>query len=71
VAKNDQNYSLKFFLVVRYEKATLLCPGITKYAADSLGDVVYAALPDPGTDLEANSECGALGKTCMNIYGIT
>jgi glycine cleavage system H lipoate-binding protein len=38
------------------------CAGITKYAADSLGDVVYAALPDLGTELEVNMECGALGK---------
>ena len=41
------------------------CAGITKYAAEALGDVVYAALPDEGTDLRANSECGALG-----MYGI-
>jgi glycine cleavage system H protein len=44
----------------------LKCAGITKYAADALGDVVYAALPDPGTELTANAECGALG-TVMNI----
>ena len=26
-----------------------------------LGDVVYAALPDEGDEIFANSECGAIG----------
>ncbi|KAI5644149.1 glycine cleavage h-protein domain-containing protein [Phthorimaea operculella] len=34
--------------------------GISKYAQESLGDVVFAQLPDPGTKLIAGEECGAL-----------
>merc|ERR1719234_2491974 len=34
--------------------------GISKYAADALGDVVYAQLPEPGDTLAAGDECGAL-----------
>lgn len=44
--------------------------GISKYAQDSLGDVVFAQLPDPGTKLEAGEECGALEsvKAASEIY---
>merc|ERR1712189_128732 len=34
--------------------------GISKYAADALGDVVYAQLPEPGDTIAAGDECGAL-----------
>jgi len=34
--------------------------GITKYAADALGDVVYAQLPEVGEVFSAGDECGAL-----------
>lgn len=44
--------------------------GISKYAQDSLGDVVFAQLPDPGTKLTAGDECGALEsvKAASEIY---
>lgn len=44
--------------------------GISKYAQDSLGDVVFAQLPDPGTKLTAGEECGALEsvKAASEIY---
>jgi glycine cleavage system H protein len=37
--------------------------GITSYAQDALGDVVYVALPEPGTELEAGGSCGEVEST--------
>ncbi|KYN27876.1 PREDICTED: glycine cleavage system H protein, mitochondrial [Trachymyrmex cornetzi] len=34
--------------------------GISDYAQDALGDVVYAQLPDVGSTIKKNEECGAL-----------
>ncbi|KAL0101475.1 hypothetical protein PUN28_018955 [Cardiocondyla obscurior] len=34
--------------------------GISDYAQDALGDVVYAQLPDVGTTIKKDEECGAL-----------
>nr|CAD7256721.1 unnamed protein product [Timema shepardi] len=34
--------------------------GITHYAQDALGDVVFAQLPDVGTVIGSQDECGAL-----------
>merc|ERR1712244_137521 len=44
--------------------------GVSAYAADALGDVVYAQLPDPGDAVEAGEECGALEsvKAASEIY---
>lgn len=44
--------------------------GISKYAQESLGDVVFAQLPEPGTKVEAGEECGALEsvKAASEIY---
>ena len=33
---------------------------MSAYAADSLGDIVFAELPVPGTSLTAGEECGVL-----------
>jgi glycine cleavage system H protein len=42
------------------KKATI---GITDYAQDALGDVVYVDLPEVDTDVEANSEIGEIEST--------
>merc|ERR1712051_25430 len=44
--------------------------GVSQHAADALGDVVYAQLPDPGTSLEVGEECGAVEsvKAASEIY---
>jgi len=44
--------------------------GITQYAADALGDVVYAQLPEVGQELGLGDECGALEsvKAASEIY---
>lgn len=44
--------------------------GISNYAQESLGDVVFAQLPEPGTTFKAGDECGALEsvKAASEIY---
>lgn len=44
--------------------------GITDYAQDSLGDVVYVELPDVGTSLEAGDSFGAIEsvKAASEVY---
>lgn len=44
--------------------------GISQYAQESLGDVVFAQLPDIGTEFKAGDECGALEsvKAASEIY---
>lgn len=37
--------------------------GITQHAADALGDIVYAQLPDVGERIEAGQTCGELEST--------
>ena len=37
--------------------------GITDYAQDALGDIVYVDLPEVDTDVEANSEIGEIDST--------
>ena len=44
--------------------------GITQYAQDALGDIVYVSLPEVGTVLEAGATCGELEstKSVSDIY---
>ena len=44
--------------------------GISNFAQEALGDVVYAQLPDIGTQLSQKDECGALEsvKAASEIY---
>lgn len=37
--------------------------GITHYAQDALGDIVYVSLPEAGSTVEAGSPCGELEST--------
>jgi glycine cleavage system H protein len=37
--------------------------GITSYAADELGDIVYVSLPEVGESVEAGDACGELEST--------
>jgi glycine cleavage system H protein len=37
--------------------------GITHYAQDQLGDIVFVTLPDLGTDVSAGQPCGELEST--------
>ncbi|ESO98235.1 hypothetical protein LOTGIDRAFT_114684, partial [Lottia gigantea] len=44
--------------------------GISQYAQDKLGEVVYVQLPETGTEIEANGEAGCLEsvKAASEIY---
>ncbi len=44
--------------------------GITQYAQDALGDIVYVSLPEVGESLTAGSTCGELEstKSVSDIY---
>jgi len=44
--------------------------GITDFAQDSLGDIVYVSLPDVGADLAAGQACGEVEstKSVSDIY---
>lgn len=37
--------------------------GVTAYAADALGDVVYVDLPEVGTEITAGDSCGEIEST--------
>jgi glycine cleavage system H protein len=37
--------------------------GITAFAQDALGDIVYVQLPEPGTVVEAGTACGEIEST--------
>jgi glycine cleavage system H protein len=37
--------------------------GITAFAQDALGDIVYVTLPDEGTEVEAGAVCGEVEST--------
>lgn len=44
--------------------------GITDYAQDELGDIVFVDLPDPGTDVEKGGEFGVIEsiKAVSDLY---
>jgi glycine cleavage system H protein len=44
--------------------------GITAFAQDALGDIVYVSLPEPGTDVSAGQTCGEIEstKSVSDIY---
>ena len=48
---------------VRSTDAGTLVFGITEFAQDSLGDIVYVSLPDLGTALVAGAPCGEVEST--------
>jgi glycine cleavage system H protein len=45
------------------EREDVVRIGITSFAADSLGDIVYVQLPEVGDRLEAGQPCGELEST--------
>ena len=48
---------------VRQGNAATVRVGITDYAADALGDIVYVSLPTVGQDVAAGDACGELEST--------
>jgi glycine cleavage system H protein len=52
------------------ENAGSVRVGITDYAQDALGDIVYVSLPEVGATVEAGTPCGELEstKSVSDIY---
>ncbi|WP_152363843.1 glycine cleavage system protein GcvH [Microlunatus speluncae] len=48
---------------VRTGNASTVRVGITDYAAEQLGDIVYVSLPEVGTTVAAGDACGELDST--------
>ncbi|KAH8380397.1 hypothetical protein KR009_010437 [Drosophila setifemur] len=55
---------------VELEAGNKAIVGISSYAQEALGDVVFAQLPEPGTELKQDDECGALEsvKAASEVY---
>lgn len=55
---------------VREDADGLVCVGITDYAQEMLGDLVYVELPELGQIVDANEECAVLEsvKAASDIY---
>lgn len=69
-----QKYFSERFYTEKHEWVSVEGPsasvGISKYAQEALGDVVFAQLPEPGTVLKQGDECGALEsvKAASEVY---
>ncbi|XP_071552991.1 glycine cleavage system H protein [Panulirus ornatus] len=65
---SDRKYTEKHEWVVMNGSVGTI--GITNYAQDSLGDIVYAQLPEVDTEYEQMEECGALEsvKAASELY---
>jgi glycine cleavage system H protein len=48
---------------VRAASGTVLRVGITDFAQDSLGDIVFVTLPEAGAEIQAGEPCGELEST--------
>ena len=48
---------------IRVVSDALVRFGITDYAQDALGDIVYVSLPEPGAALTAGETCGEVEST--------
>lgn len=58
---NDRQYSKEHeWVVIEGDEAIV---GITDYAQDALGDVVYAELPAEGDEVRAGEVCGEIEST--------
>lgn len=65
--KSDRRYSVDHLWVkVEQGRARI---GITDFAQEELGDIVYIELPNVGTELEASNDCAIIEsvKTAVNI----
>ena len=58
----DLRYTAEHEWVRRGEGATVRI-GITAFAQDSLGDIVFVSLPEPGSQVEAGASCGEVEST--------
>jgi len=56
--------------IVRVEDGNVVLIGITEYAQDALGDLVYVDLPEIGKQLSKGDECAVVEsvKTAAEVY---
>lgn len=68
VALSDRRYSDKHEWVSVKDKIGVV--GISSYAQEALGDIVYAQLPEAGSEFSQFEECGALEsvKAASELY---
>lgn len=57
----DRQYTAEHEWVVMDEDVATV--GVTAYAAESLGDVVYLDLPEVGAEITAGQSCGEIEST--------
>jgi glycine cleavage system H protein len=64
VIPEDLKYTVEHeWLRTPGEQAGSVRVGITDYAQDALGDIVYVSLPEVGTKLTSGNPCGELEST--------
>ncbi|MCB4810773.1 glycine cleavage system protein GcvH [Methylovorus menthalis] len=56
--KDNLHYSAEHLWVAPTDQAGIFNAGITDYAQDLLGDIVYVEAPQPGAELKAGEACG-------------
>lgn len=59
----DLRYTAEHEWVARQGDSAAVRVGITDYAQDALGDIVFVQLPDPGTKVEAGQALGEVEST--------
>lgn len=66
--KSDRRYSVDH-LWLKAEKGNTARIGITDFAQEELGDIVYIELPGVGTELEVSDDCVVIEsvKTAVNV----
>jgi glycine cleavage system H protein len=69
VVRDDLRYTAEHEWVEVTPEGTLRF-GITDFAQEQLGDVVFVSLPDPGRQLDAGAACGEVEstKSVSDIY---
>lgn len=66
----DLSYTAEHEWVVAPTSQGVVRVGITDFAQDALGDVVYVQMPEPGTEVAANTVVGEVEstKSVSDIY---
>ncbi|MGE3601674.1 MAG: glycine cleavage system protein GcvH, partial [Dehalococcoidia bacterium] len=66
---DDQKYSREHEWV-RVDESGIATVGITDFAQDQLGDIVYLGLPEVGVNVRQNEKCGEVEsvKSVSELY---
>ena len=60
---DDLSYTAEHEWVRRVEGSSTVRVGITDYAQEALGDIVFVSLPEPGGSVSAGGACGEVEST--------